>query len=182
MEIDGLVTGLLLGGSLLMLGFGLKKPLVGGAAALIVFLVTLLSKIAGFVFFPIGAFALLMAMSPNGSDTPGRQGTGYCVTACAGPLAGRQFYLTERSPILDFGRGNDCSVRVPADTKGVSTHHCRLTLQNGRVYLSDSGSTYGTFYGNPIRRLTPQSPAELGNGSEFWLASNQIVFRINRIN
>ena len=85
MEIEGLVIGLLLGGSLLMLGFGLKKPLVGGAAALIVFLITLLSKAAGFVFFPIGAFALLMAMSPTGSGGTGRPGTGYCVTACAGP-------------------------------------------------------------------------------------------------
>ena len=182
MEIEGLVIGLLLGGSLLMLGFGLKKPLVGGAAALIVFLVTLLSKAAGFVLFPIGVFAMLMTMDPTGTGTTGRPGRGYCVTACAGPLTGSQFYLTERSPILDFGRGTDCTVRVPADTKGVSTHHCRLMLQDGRVYLSDSGSTYGTFYGNPIRRLTPQTPAELGIGSEFWLASNQIVFRISRIN
>ncbi len=182
MEIEGLVIGLLLGGSLLMLGFGLKKPLVGGAAALIVFLVSLLSKTAGFVFFPIGAFALLMVMSPAGPNAAGRRETGYCVTACAGPLAGMRFYLTERSPVLDFGRGTDCSVRVPADTRGVSSHHCRLTMQNGRVYLNDTGSTYGTFYGNPIRRLSPNMPAELENGSEFWLASNQIVFQINRIN
>lgn len=164
-----------------MLSLGLKNPLAGGAAALIVFLISLLSVAAGFIIFPIGVFALLMAVSPSKQPGMERRGCSYCITACAGPLAGRQFFLTERSPVLEFGREN-CDIQLPWDTKGVGRHHCRLILQNGRPFLEDNDSKYGTYLGSPFKRLTSHIPTELENGTEFWLASNQIAFRINRIN
>ena len=182
MELEGIVTGLLLGASLLLLGFGLKTPIVGAAAALIVFLVTLLSTAAGFILFPLGACAQLFALDPSGKNRTGQREIGYCITAYAGPLAGRQYYLTERSPNLEFGRAADCQAQFPANTGGVSTHHCRLVLQNKKALLSDSGSRYGTYLLPLGRKLEPRVQIELADGSEFCLASSQIAFRINQVN
>lgn len=54
---------------------------------------------------------------------------------------------------LILGRGNDCTVNLPVPY--VSSQHVRITLQNGRYYVTDLGSTNGTlFEEHPL--ITPQ--------------------------
>ncbi len=42
-----------------------------------------------------------------------------------------------------FGRGDDCSVRVPA--AGVSRRHCEIEIADGSIVVRDLGSSNGTF-------------------------------------
>jgi putative peptide zinc metalloprotease protein len=44
---------------------------------------------------------------------------------------------------LTVGRGTDNLIRVEGDT--VSRHHAKIVVDEGRAYVEDAGSTYGTF-------------------------------------
>lgn len=54
---------------------------------------------------------------------------------------------------LILGRGSDCNVILPDPY--VSSQHVRITLQNGRYYVTDLGSTNGTLFDEQAL-ITPQ--------------------------
>lgn len=70
-----------------------------------------------------------------------------------------------------------CHLLFPENTPGVSKVHCELRIVNGGLYLTDRGSSYGTFLGNGAR-LTPNQPYLLHDGEIFYLAAPQHSFLV----
>jgi pSer/pThr/pTyr-binding forkhead associated (FHA) protein len=61
--------------------------------------------------------------------------------------------------------------------RGVSREHCRFHVENGYIYVTDLGSTNGTFLAG--KRLEPHEPAILHKGDELLLSRLpiQVLFR-----
>ena len=163
-----LIVGLLLGGSLLLLGAGLKQTILGIGALLLELGAGAVAPVAAFGLFPVLLAVLLL----------GPAGGGYRVIAVSGPLAGRQYRLTAAKRSLSFGREN-CDVQFPEDTKGVSAHHCRLELRGDTPILIDS-SSYGTFLLPSGQQLPRAAEIPLADGARFYLAQRNMEFLITK--
>lgn len=68
-----------------------------------------------------------------------------------------------------------CHLLFPENTPGVSKVHCELRIMNGALYITDRGSSYGTFVGGGMR-LAPNRPYQLRDGEVFYLAAPQHSF------
>jgi pSer/pThr/pTyr-binding forkhead associated (FHA) protein len=78
-----------------------------------------------------------------------------------GSLKGREFVFEGPARIL-VGRGEDCSLRLPADRAhaGVSRHHCLLELTPSGLRVRDLDSLNGTYVnGNRIGKQTVSHPS-----------------------
>jgi two-component system, cell cycle response regulator len=64
-----------------------------------------------------------------------------CLVQIYGPSLGRKFTLEGGD--TSIGRDETCGIQVDIET--VSHHHCRLIERDGNVYLTDEGSTNGTW-------------------------------------
>ena len=87
-----------------------------------------------------------------------------------GELQDKYYRLDSRLRIGRDPRQND--VLYPVQTKGVSSVHCVLTLRDGRVYIEDVGSTYGTFI-NGSQRLAKGQLIELHVGDHIGVGSER---------
>ena len=86
--------------------------------------------------------------------------------------------LIPLSETLIFGRDqNRCNLVFPDDSKGISSVHCQICILNGRVELTDLGSTFGTFLSNGTK-LVPHVPYCLNRGESFYLADRQYSYRV----
>lgn len=85
-------------------------------------------------------------------------------------------YRTE-SGRMEFGRGEGCKVSIPDTDKTVSTSHCLLYREEGKLYIMDLGSTNGTFL-KEEERLQPKVPYRAHKGMEFFLGSRAHTFVI----
>lgn len=90
-------------------------------------------------------------------------------------IQGRE-YCTE-SGRMEFGRGAACKVCIPDAGKAVSTSHCVLYREGGKLYLMDLGSTNGTFL-KEEERLKSNVPYRAHKGMEFFLSSRAHTFVI----
>lgn len=81
------------------------------------------------------------------------------------PPAWRSFELAPGQHLV--GRGGDCAVSFEHST--LSRRHARLTVEEGRVWITDLGSTNGTFLED--RRLEPEENAELKPGDRLLLGA-----------
>lgn len=98
------------------------------------------------------------------------------IVGTGGYFNGRSFSVSGRA--VTFGRdASRCNAVYPADTKGVSGLHCRVEQTGGRIFLTDLGSTYGTFLKNGTR-LQPDTPQELKQGDTFYLATPSNTFQV----
>jgi pSer/pThr/pTyr-binding forkhead associated (FHA) protein len=71
---------------------------------------------------------------------------------------------------ITLGRGEDATIRLKGDSE-VSRNHAQLTLHNGDVYITDLGSSNGTYVdGQFIKKST-----ELLIGSRIQLGDSLIV-------
>ena len=70
-----------------------------------------------------------------------------------------------------------CSIIYPNGTKGVSSVHCKVMIENEKVALVDLSSTYGTFRDNG-EKLTPNTVYYLGTGDGFYVGSAENTFLI----
>lgn len=70
-----------------------------------------------------------------------------------------------------------CHLLFPENTPGVSKVHCELRIVNGGLYLTDRGSSYGTFLANGAR-LSPNQSYLLHDGEIFYLAAPQHSFLV----
>ncbi len=182
MIIKSLVVGLLLSASLLVLGMAVGKTLAAVLFAVLLIPLSLLSPAVAFIAYVALAVLILALPTELFGSTGGKSASGtgsYRITALSGPLRGRGYTLSARKPSLDFGR-EKCKVLFPANTSGVSRHHCRVFLKEGRAYIVDNGSQYGTYLLPTGHRLSPGSPERLENGQRFCLAHKEIMFEINR--
>lgn len=103
------------------------------------------------------------------------QGGAFELHCLSGPLKGQRYMISAGG--LMIGRDNDCHVRFPAETPGISRHHCCIRWQNGVPVLTDLHSTYGTFLADG-RQLMPNNPVQLLSGSRFQLSNYGYLFQV----
>lgn len=81
----------------------------------------------------------------------------------------------------DVVSGNARPLVVKGDGDVVSPVHARVDLQDWDVYVSDTGSVYGTYVWSPgntdWRRLTPADEVKLGAGSQVMIAQRGFTFQ-----
>lgn len=93
-----------------------------------------------------------------------------------GALAGKSFEIGSSGAVL-FGRDANAMIRFPQNTKGISGRHCEIMSSNGKFVIVDRGSTYGTYLVDG-RKLEPNVPYDVKNGTIFYLASRENKFEI----
>lgn len=113
--------------------------------------------------------APVMVAAPSG------MGSSLQLDCLSGPLKGQRYVIGAGG--LMFGRDNDCHVRFPAETPGISRHHCCIRWQNGVPVLTDLSSTYGTFLADG-RQLMPNNPMQLMSGTRFQLSNYGYLFQV----
>lgn len=114
------------------------------------------------------------AQTPIAAAPSGR-GSSLQLDCLSGPLKGQRYVIGAGG--LMFGRDNDCHVRFPAETPGISRHHCCIRWQNGMPVLTDLSSTYGTFLADG-RQLMPNNPMQLTSGTRFQLSNYGYLFQV----
>lgn len=87
----------------------------------------------------------------------------------------------ERRPVYEgecvsMGRSPACTISLP-QAANVSARHCELNCSGGTPYLTDLGSTNGTYVGG--RRITPNQPVLLHDNDEIWLGSRECALRVH---
>lgn len=92
----------------------------------------------------------------------------------SGAFAGRRFPISGQVRIGRDPARND--LVYPANTPGVSGAHCVLTMEGGQLWLTDLGSSHGTYLNG--RKLPPNQAAPLGQGDRFYLGSEKETFQI----
>lgn len=81
--------------------------------------------------------------------------------------------------ITTIGRGVDCQIQYPSDSRGISRRQCSFTLDNKKIaYIRDENSSFGTYVdGN---RLNPMVwyPIKSGNKISFAQEEYRLVKEI----
>lgn len=112
------------------------------------------------------------AQVPVMEATPAVYGT---LRLYSGPMAGKSFRFPEGTTVT-LGRSRSrCQVALP-DYNVVSGEHCRITICNNYINITDLGSTNGTFV-NGIR-LTPHKTVSARPGANIYLANNTCALRV----
>ncbi|HCT92982.1 MAG TPA: hypothetical protein DF613_16610 [Lachnospiraceae bacterium] len=112
---------------------------------------------------------------PPIAAAPSGMGSSLQLDCLSGPLKGQRYVIGAGG--LMFGRDTDCHVRFPAETPGISRHHCCIRWQNGMPVLTDLNSTYGTFLSDG-RQLMPNNPMQLMSGTRFQLSNYGYLFQV----
>lgn len=125
---------------------------------------------------PVAA-APVIATAPQPAARPSVPdgGSGLRFQAVSGVFSGKRFAINGTIRIGRDPQNNDFV--YPAETKGISSRHCSLTYANGKLYLKDEGSSYGTFLAGGQRLAGGQS-VELKIGDQFYLATTNETFVI----
>ena len=84
--------------------------------------------------------------------------------------ADQQIAVTEGTIII--GRGSDAAIRI--DAGGVSRHHARIVVVNGRAAIEDLGSKNGTF----VAGARIDGTRSLADGDEIRVGPVLITFRV----
>lgn len=86
-----------------------------------------------------------------------------------------EFYITKMETVIGKERKkvDICIANDPT----VSRRHCCITRQNGEFYLSDMGSSNGTYFGG--KRLASGQPARLRDGDRFTISDQTFLFHVN---
>ena len=97
--------------------------------------------------------------------------------AAAHESAPRVLWEEKVVPLLEganlLGRAPDARVRI--DVSGVSRHHARIVLRDGRATLEDAGSKNGTFVGREAARV--EAPVPLLDRCPFRLGRVLLFYR-----
>ena len=108
-------------------------------------------------------------------NTPAKSSAAASLICTKGNFAGTTFPVNGS---LSIGRDPlRCQIVFPNDTKGISSMHCGVSQNGAGVTLTDKGSTYGTFLSGG-RKLNPGESVSLNYGDSFYLADNNIEFRV----
>lgn len=102
---------------------------------------------------------------------------GLCLRGVSGVYKGRRFFIRNR---IRIGRDPSKNELVyPSTTKGVSSTHCEITIRGSQIYLSDLGSSYGTFLKGV--RISANQEVPLREGDSFYLGQPQESFMVTRM-
>ena len=113
--------------------------------------------------------------APAKSFNPNKKGSIVCVR---GEYAGATFEIGENG--LTIGRDpRTCNLVLSQNTDVISRTHCKVTYNplDNSYTIYDYSST-GTFV-NLNRRLVANQPSKFTSGTEFYLANQNNVFRLN---
>lgn len=88
-----------------------------------------------------------------------------------------KIYRADMNGCISFGRDHRSQVPFPQNDSSVSTNHCILYRENGKLYLKDTNSTNGTFF-DEKNRLKPGKPYPVKRGTTFFLVSPKNSFVI----
>ena len=94
----------------------------------------------------------------------------------SGEFAGGVFPLYENDNIV-IGRDNSCNIKLDSNTPKVSRRHCMISCEGGRVWITDIGSTFGTYLSDGTR-IPPSQKTAISRGTEFSVGSNSVRFCI----
>ena len=118
--------------------------------------------------------------NPTGSSFSGQQIQGSFtgrLSCVHGYYQGRSWDL-HAGVMTTLGREN-CSILYPPKTPGVSRLQCTFSLdRQGRVYVRDENSTYGTFLNG--NRLQPGQWYQLGQGMVLSFAQERYQVEVRR--
>lgn len=160
---------------------------LSGVAYIVFFLVTVFSKtkraphdmVAGTVVALRESLPADAPQTPDGSAgaadvqrtiAPAFSSATRTLYCTSGVFRGATFPLD--LPVV-MGRGtDDVSVRFPADTKGVSRKHLRVTADGDEVHLTDLGSTYGIDL-NGTEHMRAHEERVLHAGDSFTIGKNE---------
>lgn len=90
-------------------------------------------------------------------------------------MAGKRYVI---NGTLRFGRAEDCNIRYPNKSSGISSHHCEILVDNGQVYIRDLNSSHGTFVNGS--RIAANQQTLLSVDAEVGLGGTKECFRIVR--
>ena len=100
-------------------------------------------------------------------------GNGIILCCGRGEFAGCEFPIGMNETVV-IGRSMSCNIKFDSNTPNVSRVHCELTY-DGRVWITDRGSSFGTFLSNGTKLISGQR-TELTTG--FYLGNGEISFYI----
>lgn len=98
----------------------------------------------------------------------------FTLEGTAGPCAGQVFQL-KAGQALTIGRSSGNDIPLPG-CANVSSEHCRVSVENGRVTVTDLKSTNGTYLDS--QRLLPRVSTSAANGSVIYLGNKSCAFRV----
>lgn len=101
--------------------------------------------------------------------------SGYRVQGISGVHEGRRYAIMTGKPIT-FGCNGGSVIKFPTGTPGVSGNHCTLWYDNGKVFIKDNGSSYGTFIGQT--KIAANQTVQLNPGDSFALGSQKERFTV----
>lgn len=114
-------------------------------------------------------------ISPTGPAVPAIGAVGGLRLQClSGNFAGRRFPIEKQVRIGRDPARND--LVYPANAPGVSGAHCVVKAEGGQLWLTDLGSSHGTYLNG--RKLAANQAMPLNPGDRFWLGSENEMFQI----
>lgn len=123
------------------------------------------------------AIVLVLVLGRRGKGKKKSAQASLFLVGSAGALAGSRYPLGGEQLVMGCDPAR-CRVVFPDQQPGVSHVHCCVWADNGRAYLRDMGSTYGTFV-NGVR-IAPGETRELMPGMAFSLGSPKESFMVTR--
>src|SRR5262245_3299200 len=76
-------------------------------------------------------------------------------------LSRRSFAFEHPGPVVRVGRDPDCELTLPEDTDQVSRRHAQIELTSQGAFVTDLGSSNGTFVNE--QRLTRRTSVQAGS-------------------
>lgn len=165
--------------------YDVYQPAPAGGLSGGAFPTTIVLAGAGIVILALAALVLALrrrpAAAPAIPDAPAAQA--WADLRQKGPDSGFTLLgpggLSRPVPASGLVIGRDpaqCTLCLPAETKGVSRRHCQVTVAGGALLLADLGSSYGTFAAG--QRLEPNRPVPLPRGGSFCLGGEELTFTV----
>lgn len=116
--------------------------------------------------------------TPQGTPAGASQATdsGIRLQGISGTFAGRRFPVNGRIRIGRDASRND--LVYPGGSRGISGVHCEIYYHEGKVFLRDTGSTYGTFLHG--KKIPNNQMILVRIGETFYLADPQESFMITQ--
>lgn len=82
--------------------------------------------------------------------------------------------IVQQDQIIIGRHPQRCTLVYPENEPGISAVHCRVQKKADGVYLTDLGSSHGTFVNG--EKLNPNASFRLQQGDTFWLADHKNAF------